>query len=45
MEVPAGIFSPPSKIAPAFKMPGGGMERTAPGYLDIPAMILKVLEY
>jgi RHS repeat-associated protein len=45
MEVPSGVFSPPSKVAPNFGMPGGGIERTAPGDLDIPVKILGVLEY
>jgi hypothetical protein len=40
MEVPAGSFSPPSRVQPAFNMPGGGMERTATG--NIPVNILRV---
>jgi hypothetical protein len=43
MEVPAGTFSPPSRVGPLNNMPGGGMERTATG--DIPARILRVDEY
>ncbi|NKD88809.1 hypothetical protein HEQ72_10915 [Haematospirillum sp. 15-248] len=39
LEVPAGKFSAPSKVEPAFNMPGGGMERTAIG--DIPVKIIK----
>ncbi len=42
LEVPAGRFSEPAKVQPANKMPGGGLERTAPGGVDIPAKILKV---
>jgi hypothetical protein len=45
MEVPQGIFSNPSKVSPKFGMFGGGMERTAPGNLNIPAKIIEVLEY
>jgi RHS repeat-associated protein len=40
LEVPKGKFSPPSKVEPAFNMPGGGMERTATG--NIPVKIIKV---
>jgi len=40
LEVPKGKFSEPSKVEPAFGMPGGGMERTATG--EIPVKILKV---
>lgn len=42
MEVPTGMFSKPSKIEPYANMPGGGMERTAPGNLDIPATIRRI---
>lgn len=42
MDVPKGVFSSPSKVKPKFNMPGGGMERTAPGHLDIPATIRRV---
>jgi len=45
LEVPGGVFSPPARVRPNFNMPGGGMERTAPGELDIPARVLDVLEY
>jgi RHS repeat-associated protein len=45
LEVPSGVFSTPNKVAPKFNMPGGGMERIAPGNKDIPAKILDVLEY
>ena len=31
LEVPAGSFSPPTRVQPAYGMPGGGMERTATG--------------
>jgi hypothetical protein len=40
MEVPAGKFSPPTKVKPDFGMPGGGLERTATG--EIPVKILRV---
>ena len=43
MEVPAGKFSRPSKVSPAYNMPGGGMERTATG--KIPVKILRVNAY
>jgi len=40
LEVPGGTFSAPSRVRPAFGMPGGGMERTATG--QIPVKILGV---
>jgi len=40
LDVLKGKFSPPSKVEPAFNMPGGGMERTATG--NIPVKIIKV---
>jgi hypothetical protein len=40
LEVPGGTFSAPSRVQPAFNMPGGGMERTATG--QIPVKILGV---
>jgi len=40
LEVPAGKFSSPSRVEPAFNMPGGGMERTATG--KIKATVKKV---
>lgn len=40
MEVPKGKLSPPSKVNPDFKMPGGGQERTGTG--DIPVKIIRV---
>ena len=45
LEVPSGVFSSPSKVAPKYNVPGGGMERTAPGNVDVPARVLDVLEY
>lgn len=42
MEVPQGVFSRPRKVKPDFNMPGGGMERTAPGSLDIPVKIRRI---
>lgn len=43
LEVPSARFSPPSRVQPNFKMPGGGMERTASG--SVPARVLRVDEY
>jgi RHS repeat-associated protein len=40
MEVPAGQFSPPSRVRPQYGMPGGGTERTATG--EIPARVLNM---
>jgi hypothetical protein len=40
MEVPAGTFSPPTRVEPNFGMPGGGMERTATG--PVPTRVIKV---
>jgi hypothetical protein len=40
MEVPVGRFSAPTRVQPAYGMPGGGMERTATG--QIPVNILRV---
>ena len=40
LEVPRGAFSKPSKVEPAFNMPGEGMERTATG--NIPVTIKRV---
>jgi len=34
LEVPAGKFSKPTKVEPAFNMPGGGTERTATGKIS-----------
>ena len=45
LEVPKGVFSQPSKVAPKNNMPGGGMERTAPGSLDVPSKIRGVHEF
>jgi RHS repeat-associated protein len=45
LEVPSNVFTTPSRVQPKFNMPGGGMERTAPGNLDIPATVLDVLDY
>lgn len=43
LEVPRGVFSPPKRVGPAYRMPGGGMERTASG--SISCRILCVWEY
>src|SRR5690625_2722523 len=40
LEVPKGKFSQPSRVEPAFNMPGGGVERTATG--NIPVAIKRV---
>lgn len=40
LEVPKGVFSKPSRVEPAFNMPGRGMERTATG--NIPVTIKRV---
>jgi hypothetical protein len=50
LEVPQGIFSSPSKVRPytlpsGKTLPGGGMERIAPGNVDVPVRIINVLEY
>jgi hypothetical protein len=43
LEVPLGKFSPPSRVQPAFNLPGGGIERTAVG--EIPARVLRIDEF
>jgi hypothetical protein len=43
MEVPSGRLTQPSRIEPAFGMPGGGLERTGSG--EIPVKILRVDPY
>jgi hypothetical protein len=35
LEVPTGTFSSPSRVKPAYTMPGGGMERTATGSIPV----------
>ncbi len=50
IEVPYGVFSSPAKVQPyvlpnGYTLPGGGMERIAPGHLDVPVKIINVLEY
>jgi hypothetical protein len=42
MAVPKGVFSSPRRVRPHYGMRGGGLERTAPGAIDIPARIVKV---
>ena len=47
LEVPTDTFSPPSTVQPfdlpsGRTLPGGGLERTAPGNIDIPVRILGV---
>ncbi len=42
LQVPRGIFSAPSRVEPAFGMPGGGLERTATG--NVPCVVLCVWE-
>jgi RHS repeat-associated protein len=43
LEVPRGTLSDPSRVAPAFGMPGGGLERTGTG--EIPVRVLRVDPY
>jgi len=43
LEVPAGTFSPPTRVTPNYNMPGGGMERTATG--AVPVRIIRVDPY
>jgi RHS repeat-associated protein len=43
MEVPAGTFSPPTRVPGDFGMPGGGMQRTATG--NVPVNIIRVDPY
>ena len=50
LEVPSGVFSSPSRVQPYVLpngqvLPGGGMERIAPGTMNIPVRIINVLEY
>jgi len=40
MQVPSGKFTAPTKVRPAYNMPGGGLERTAIG--KIPVKIFEV---
>ncbi|MCP4543951.1 MAG: hypothetical protein GY832_43100 [Chloroflexi bacterium] len=47
LEVPSGTFSSPSTVRPfdlpgGRTLPGGGLERVAPGNLDIPVRIIRV---
>jgi hypothetical protein len=39
LEVPAGRFSPATRVDPRFNMPGGGLERTATG--NVPARVVE----
>ena len=50
LEVPKGVFSAPTRVKPytlpnGQVLPGGGMERIAPGNMDIPARLINILEY
>ena len=50
LEVPKGVFSTPTRVQPytlpnGQVLPGGGMERIAPGNIDIPARVINVLYY
>ena len=50
LEVPKGVFSAPTRVQPytlpnGQVLPGGGMERIAPGNIDIPARVINVLYY
>ena len=40
MKVPSGVFSTPTRVAPDFGMPGGGLERAATG--AVPAEVIHV---
>ena len=42
LDVPKGVFSSPTKVQPKNRMLGGGLERTAPGNLNIPVTIRRV---
>ena len=35
LEVPKGVFSKPTRVAPLEGMPGGGLERTAIGNISV----------
>jgi hypothetical protein len=43
LQVPRGAFGTPSRVEPAFGMPGGGMERTGTG--PIPCSVVCVRPY
>jgi len=50
LEVPSGVFSQPTRVGPlrlegGGTLPGGGLERIAPGSSDIPVRILRVDEF
>ena len=42
LDVPKGVFSSPTKVPRKYGMPGGGLERIAPGNLNIPVRIRRV---
>lgn len=42
LKVSKGVFSKASEVEPANGMPGGGMERTAPGNKAIPVKVIRV---
>ena len=50
LEVPKGVFSAPTRVQP-YTLPngqvlsGGGMERIAPGTIDVPARVINILDY
>ena len=50
LEVPKGVFSAPTRVQPytlpnGQVLPGGGMERIAPGTIDVPARVINILDY
>jgi hypothetical protein len=45
MRVPAGVFSPATRVDPNFGQPGGGLERIAPGNLQISVEVLRIWYY
>jgi len=49
-EVPKGVFSAPTRVQPytlpnGQVLPGGGMERIAPGGIDVPVRVINILDY
>ena len=50
LEVPKGVFSAPTKVQPytlpnGQVLPGGGMERIAPGNIDVPVRVISIFDY
>ena len=49
-EFPKGVFSAPTRVQPytlpnGQVLPGGGMERIAPGAIDVPVRVINILDY